>query len=84
MTSPTFVCRFDDGVVTRMTIHCAPDAPDLRRGIALSRIAYRSRTKGDDAPPIAEACFETQDGVVLCEYDAKAIAEAGRHGGGAA
>jgi hypothetical protein len=47
MASPTFVCRFSDGVVTRMTTHCA-DGLDLRRGIALARIAYQSRAKGGD------------------------------------
>jgi hypothetical protein len=68
-SAPVFVCRFSDGVVTRMTTHCTPDNLDLQRGITLARIAYRSRTKGNDPPPIAEARFQTQDGVVLCEYD---------------
>ena len=72
MTSPTFVCRFSDGVVTKMTTHCTPDNLDLQRGVALARIAYRSRT-GKQPPPIAGARFQTLEGVVLCEYDDKAI-----------
>jgi hypothetical protein len=81
MTSPTFVCQFSDGVVTKMTIHCTPGKLGLRRGIALSRIAYQSRTKGKQPPPIANARFQTLDGVVLREYDHKAIADAeGRDG----
>jgi hypothetical protein len=71
--APTFVCQFSDGVVTRMTTHCTPSKLDLQRGVALARIAYRSRTKGNDPPPIAKAHFQTLDGVVLREYDDKAI-----------
>jgi hypothetical protein len=70
--SPTFVCRFTDGVVTRMTTYCAAGKRDLQRGIALSRAAYHSRTK-KEPPPIGEAWFETSDGVVLQEYDANAV-----------
>jgi hypothetical protein len=84
MTSPTFLCRFSDGVETKMTTHCTPDNLDLRRGIALSRIAYRSRTKGKRPPPIADARFQTLDGVVLREYDDKEITDAGRHDGAVA
>ena len=75
MTSPTFVCRFSDGVVTKMTTYCTPGNLDLRRGITLSRLAYRSRTKGKQPPPIAAARFQTLDGVVLREYDDKAITD---------
>jgi hypothetical protein len=76
MTSPTFVARFKDGIVTKMTTHCAPGKLDLRRGIVLSRIAYRSRT-GNEPPPIAEARFQTpENGELLREYDDKEIADA--------
>jgi hypothetical protein len=60
----------------KLTTHCKPDKLDLRRGIALSRIAYQSRTKGRQPPPIAAARFQTLEGVVLHEYDDKAIAGA--------
>ena len=73
-TSPTFVARFSDGVVTRMTCHCTPGNLDLRRGIVLARLAYRSRTKGKEPPPITEARFQELDGKILREYDEKAIA----------
>ena len=73
MTAPIFVAKFSDGTVTRMTTHCTPDDLDVRRGITLSRAAYQSRTKGNDAPPIIEARFETPDDGVLCEYDTEAI-----------
>ena len=73
MTSPTFVAKFRDGTVTRMTTHCAPDNLDVLRGIILSRAAYQSRMKGKRPPPIVEACFQMSEGGVLCEYDAEAI-----------
>jgi hypothetical protein len=73
MASPTFVCRFSDGVVTRMTTHCAANNLDLRRGIVLSRVAYQSRTKGKHPPSIVGAYFQTLGGDVLCEYDDKTI-----------
>ena len=49
--SPTFGAQFSDGVVTRMTCHCAQGNLDVRRGIVISRIAYESRTKGKEPPP---------------------------------
>jgi hypothetical protein len=73
--SPTFVAQFSDGVVTKMTCHCAQGNLDVRRGIVISRIAYESRTKGKEPPPIVEARFQTPDGKILCEYDNKAIAD---------
>jgi hypothetical protein len=74
MTSPTFVCRFSDGVTTKMTTHCTPDNLDLRRGIALAHVAYRSRT-GKQPPRIACAHFQTLHGVVLREYAEKEITD---------
>ena len=75
-TSPTFVARFSDGVVTKMTCHCTPGDFDLRRGIVLARLAYRSRMKGKEPPLIAEARFqEFGDGKILREYDVLAIAD---------
>jgi hypothetical protein len=56
-----------------MTTYCTPDNLDPLRGIALSRLPNRSRTKGNDPPPITEARFQTRDGVVLREYDDEAI-----------
>ena len=76
MTSPTFVCKFSDGVVTKMTTHCTPENLDLQRGIVLAHVAYRSRT-GKKPPPIAGARFQTLDGVVLREYADKEITDAG-------
>jgi hypothetical protein len=74
-TSPTFVARFSDGVVTRMTCHCTPENLDLQRGIVLARLAYGSRTKGKKPPPITEAHFQELDGKILREYDEKALAD---------
>jgi hypothetical protein len=54
--SPTFVAKFADGVVTRMSCFCAPDQFDLQRGIKLSQAAYASRTK-KEPPPIVEGRF---------------------------
>jgi hypothetical protein len=76
MTSPTFVCKFSDGVETKMTTHCTPDNLDLQRGIALANVAYQSRTTRKKPPAITYARFQTLDGVVLCEYDITDIEEA--------
>jgi hypothetical protein len=55
--SPTFVARFADGTVTRMTTYCEPKTFDPARGIRLAWAAYDSRKK--QAPPaITEAHFE--------------------------
>jgi len=70
--SPTFVAKFTDGVVTRMTTFCVPSALDLPRGIALSLAAYDSRT-GKAPPPIIEAHFELPGGGVLQRYDAQEL-----------
>src|SRR5215471_14003182 len=79
-TSPTFVAKFSDGVVTKMTCRCKPGSLDLRRGIVLARLAYRSRTKGKEPPSIVVAFFQEPfkpDGKVLREYDEKEIADEG-------
>jgi hypothetical protein len=78
MTSPTFVCKFSDGVVTKMTTHCSPDNLDPQRGIVLAQAAYQSRTQGKQPPSIAYARFQTLDGVVLHEYDITDIEGAAR------
>jgi hypothetical protein len=69
-TGPTFVAKFADGEVTRMTVW-AENKPNLSRGVRLARHAYRSRT-GNEPPPIIEARFE-RDGSVLETYDAKLL-----------
>ena len=79
-TSPTFVAKFSDGVVTKMTCRCKPGSLDLRRDIVLARLAYRSRTKGKEPPSIVVAFFQEPfkpDGKVLREYDEKEIADEG-------
>jgi hypothetical protein len=73
--SPTFIARFSDGQITRMTTHCSPGKLDLARGAALAQCAYRSRT-GGDPPAIIEAQFiDATDGKVLAQYTAAQIAE---------
>jgi hypothetical protein len=68
MSSPTFVAKFADGVVTRMTCHPDKDPLDIKRGIKLSQAAYESRTKM--APPlIIEARFvEPFSDIVIQQY----------------
>src|SRR5437868_1621694 len=55
-TSPTFVARFADGIMTRMTCNSEDLHLDLGRGIKLSQAAYESRT-GKSPPAIVEARF---------------------------
>jgi hypothetical protein len=70
MPSPTFVAKFADGVVTRMTCHCeaGKDDENVQRGIKLSLAAYESRTK-QFPPLIIEGRFvEPFSNTVLREY----------------
>ena len=56
MTSPTFVCRYSDGVIVRMTTFCEPGHLDLARGLVLAAAAYRSRV-GKPPPAVVAASF---------------------------
>jgi hypothetical protein len=72
--NPTFVAKFADGVVTRMTTWHAPERTtlDLARGVKLARHAYHSRM-GSEAPAITCASFE-RDGATLATYTADQLA----------
>jgi hypothetical protein len=59
--SPTFIARFADGEVVRMTT-CHDDERktlDLKRGVRLARWAYLSRKK-QEPPMIESASFESR------------------------
>jgi hypothetical protein len=74
-SAPTFVARFADGEVTRMTTHTPLDPLDVGRGVKLARHAYRSRKKlTAPTPAIVEAHFE-QDGSTIATYDAVTLAD---------
>jgi hypothetical protein len=76
-TSPTFIARFEDGQVTRMTAYCENGKLDLKRSIALARAAYEKRA-GKPPPSIVAAKFVElgYNDTMLKEYDAKALGEA--------
>jgi hypothetical protein len=66
--SPTFVATFDDGEVTRMTVHQGLDNGrlDVGRGVRLAQWAYRSRMglqcdPPADTPAIIEARYEARN-----------------------
>jgi hypothetical protein len=63
---PTFVARFADGQVTRMSTFTSLVRLDYDRGLRLSHAAYESRTK-QVPPSIVSAHFE-QDGEILQRY----------------
>ena len=69
--SATFIARFADGEVTRLTTHARAGKPNLARGVRLARAAYESRTKRTP-PAITEARYES-DGEVLKTYDAEIL-----------
>jgi hypothetical protein len=73
--APTFVARFADGTITRMTTSTSLTKLDVARGVKLAQWAYRSRIK-IKPPAIDEAHFE-QNGTTLATYDADALAAAG-------
>jgi hypothetical protein len=84
-SSLVFVARFTDGETVRMTCHCPPEKPDLKRGVKLAQSAYLTRARNrlhNEAettqvavPNIVEARFEA-NGAVLVQYDEKQLAEA--------
>jgi hypothetical protein len=73
MTSPTFVAKFADSEVTRMTTYTSLARLDVARGVRLAKAAYQSRTRSPP-PPIIEARFETVDGTVLKSYSTEELA----------
>jgi len=64
---PTFVAKFSDNEITRMTTHRTPTKLDLGRGVRLSQAAYEART-GISPPAIVEGHFENHDGEILQRY----------------
>jgi hypothetical protein len=69
--SPTFIARFADGAVTRMSTYCSSDKLNVKRGVRLSQWAYRSRRK-QEPPAIIAASFERAD-KTLATYDTTAL-----------
>jgi hypothetical protein len=59
-SSPTFIARFVDGEVVRMTTYHDDERKtlDLKRGVRLARWAYVSRKK-QEPPMIESASFES-------------------------
>jgi hypothetical protein len=77
--SPTFVATFDDGEITRMTVHqrCV-DELDVGRGVRLARHAYNSRKRNSrkrtaTPPPIKAAHYENGEHLVLRTYTAEEL-----------
>ena len=68
---PTFRAVWPDGEVTRMTIHCNDESPDIKRAVRVSWAAYESRCRrlNRTAIPdhIIDGSFE-RDGVALHNY----------------
>src|SRR5262249_46912780 len=62
---PTFVAKFADGTVTRMSTFTSLTKLDWERGERLSIAAYQSRHRTREAPPaIISARFEQDDKVL--------------------
>jgi hypothetical protein len=75
-SSPTFIARFTDGEVVRMTTNHDDERKtlDLKRGVRLARWAYISR-KQQEPPMIESASFESSDGKTLAAYTSEQLAE---------
>ena len=70
---PTFVAKFADGTVTRMSTFTSLEKLDWDRGERLSIAAYQSRWRTNNVPPaILSERFE-QDGVVLAQRNGRAV-----------
>jgi hypothetical protein len=74
---PTFVCRFSDNTVTRMSTFTSLEKLDWDRGTRLSQAAWEARWRAREqrpywvvapAPPAIIAAHFEQDGVVLAHY----------------
>jgi hypothetical protein len=78
---PTFVAKFADGEVTRMSTFTSLADLDWERGVRLAHAAWSSRFRSPNdstsnryklppvvCPPVISAHFE-QDGKVLARYD---------------
>jgi hypothetical protein len=76
-SSPTFVARFVDGEVVRMTIYHDDErkTPDLKRGVRLARWAYLSRKKQEPLM-IESASFRSCNGETLATYTTEQLAKA--------
>ena len=74
-SSPTFVARFVDGEVVRMTTYHDDErkTPDLKRGVRLARWAYLSRKKQE--PLMIESASFKRNGETLATYTAEQLAE---------
>lgn len=53
---PTCVCEFSDGVVTRMSVYCAPNKLDWGRAERLSQAAWSSRFRTQFRKQAGVAC----------------------------
>jgi transcriptional regulator with XRE-family HTH domain len=75
---PTFVARFSDGEITRMSTFTPLENLDVGRGLRLARAAYEARARRSGGrlppvpPPIVHAHFE-RDGETLATYDEDAL-----------
>jgi hypothetical protein len=81
---PTFVAKFADGAVTRMSVHTSLEKLDWDRGVHLSQAAWQSRWRRQHArylkqignprtvvapvPPAIVAAHFEQYGKVLARY----------------
>jgi len=80
---PTIVCKFADGVVTRMSVFTTAEDLDWNRGIRLSQAAYQSRWRTQarrnngsatisliaSVPPAIVAAHFEQDGRILARRE---------------
>jgi len=64
---PTFVAKFADGTVTRMSTFTSLEKLDWERGERLSIAAYQSRRRTRETPPAIIAARFEQDGRVLAQ-----------------
>jgi hypothetical protein len=74
-SSPTFIARFVDGEVVRMTTYHDDERKtlDLKRGVRLAHRAYLSRKKQE--PLMIESASFERGGETLATYTAEQLAE---------
>jgi hypothetical protein len=63
---PTFVARFADGQITRMSTYCESDEKlDWTRGQILAQAAWRSRKRCTISPALRDAVFRMQHDSIM-------------------
>jgi len=82
---PTFVCKFADGTVTRMSVFTSLEKLDWGRGVRLSQAAYQSRWRTHIRKQTSKPCLidiaPVPPAIVSARFERNGVVLAQRNGG---